>query len=124
MSLYDGSNYECILIRKQEIQSTDQVTNLLHSYDWSRFDNIETKAVESEIRIKLRIHSIRTKRVDSTVLDMYGSLINQHVDSPLTLLRWRFDVTDLIIIIRNFSYKHVTGRNNKLQVEITSYRSK
>ena len=51
------------------------VTNLLHSYDWirSRFDNIETKAVESEIQIKLRIHSIRTNRVDSTVLDIYGA---------------------------------------------------
>ena len=61
---------------------TDQITNVLDtkavgleygsSYEWSRFDNIETKTVESEIRIKLRIHSIRTNRVDSTVLDMYG----------------------------------------------------
>ena len=44
------------------------------SYEsWSRLDNIETKAVESEIRIKLRIHSIRTNRVDSTVLDVHDA---------------------------------------------------
>ena len=49
---------------------------------WSRFDNIETKAVESEIRIKLRIHSIRTNRVDSTVLDMYVFLL------PMTFVQF------------------------------------
>ena len=55
----------------QSVLKLIEVTNLLHSYEWSRFDNIDTKAVESEIRIKLQIHSIRKNRVDSTVLDMY-----------------------------------------------------
>ena len=36
-----------------------------------RFDNTETKAVESDVRIKLRINSFRTNRIDSTVFDMY-----------------------------------------------------
>ena len=75
MSPYDGSNYECSYIDTKAVDleygSSYESTPFVR-LDPSRFDNIETKAVESEIRIKLRIHSIRTNRVDSTVLDMYG----------------------------------------------------
>ena len=49
-------------------------------------DNIETKTVESEIRIKLRIHSIRTNRVDSTVLDMYGNPSRDSLSDAFTVL--------------------------------------